>query len=308
MKKKIVFVLKGISLFVILVFFAVHIIMPSLPNGYMAVFIAKLERENNISEPKIILMGGSNVAYGIRSDMLEEALGMPVVNMGLHAGLGQTFCMDLARKGIHEGDIVIIMPEWYDFSDGLMDGTLAWLILDNDLTLLTEVRPLDYKSLVKGFPAYFKRACTYWTKEARKKVDDRKDYNEYGDQIAGREAGNIMEEGYISSEVFPTTVNDELMAYYNNYNQYVQERGAIMVMASMPIIEALVEGHEEEAALRQEKVKEAVDFPVISDWMDYVYPVEYFYDSNYHLNGRGSFLRTQQLIDDIKRWMEGEGI
>ncbi len=308
MKKKILFVLKSLALFGLVLFFSVHIIMPALPNGYMAAFIDKLERANSISSSKIILMGGSSVAFGIRSDMLEKSLEMPVVNMGLHAGLGQTFCMDLAKKVICEGDIIIIMPEAYDYIDGVVDGTLAWLILDNDLTLLADVRPTDYKSLIEGFPAYLKRACMYWTKETGKKVDARKDYNEYGDNISGREAGNIMEGGYISSEFFRVAVNNELMAYYNNYSQYVQGQGAIMVMASMPIIEPLVAGHEDEAELRQEKVEELAEFPVISEWEDYVYPVEYFYDTNYHLNGVGSLLRTQQLIDDIKRWMEDEDI
>ena len=36
---------------------------------------------------------------------------MPVVNMGLHAGWGQTFPMDITRDIIKEGDIVVVLPD-----------------------------------------------------------------------------------------------------------------------------------------------------------------------------------------------------
>ena len=37
--------------------------------------------------PKVVLVGGSNLAFGIDSELISKSLGMPVVNMGLHAGL-----------------------------------------------------------------------------------------------------------------------------------------------------------------------------------------------------------------------------
>ncbi len=306
MQKKILFGVKIIALFGLAFFFVLHIIMPQYPYAYLAAYVDKLERENSISEPKIILMGDSNVAYGIRSNMLEEAIGMPVVNMGMHAGLGQTFCMDLAKKGIQEGDIVVIMPAYYSDADGLKDGTLAWMMLENKLGLIFNVRICDFPALIKGFPAYFKRAVECWKNGLGGIEHTRESFNHYGDISAASDT-NIMEEGWLPSYPFETEINIELMDYYNEYNQFVQKKGARMVMASMPIIDLMIDGRYDEVIQRQERVIEKLDFPVISDWGDYVYPAEYFYDTNYHLNDRGADVRTKQLINDLKSWMEQSG-
>ena len=63
-------------------------------SSYSAVLLDKLDRLNRIEEPKIILVGHSALAFGIRSDMMEEALGMPVVNLGLHGALGNAAQVD----------------------------------------------------------------------------------------------------------------------------------------------------------------------------------------------------------------------
>ena len=60
-------------------------------NNYQASVIDKIQRLESIKEPKIILVGNSNVAFGINSKMIEDALGMPVVNLGLHGAMGNTF-------------------------------------------------------------------------------------------------------------------------------------------------------------------------------------------------------------------------
>ena len=60
----------------------------------MAAIIDKHAHADSIKAGKIILAGGSNLAFGIDSKQLEETLGMPVVNLGLHAGLGLHFILE----------------------------------------------------------------------------------------------------------------------------------------------------------------------------------------------------------------------
>ena len=306
MKKKIEFAVKLFLFFSIIFCFAVCVVMPQYKLGYMAAFIDKLEREENISGPKIVLLGDSNVAYGVDSGKIEEMLGMPVVNMGLHGGLGQTFCMDLAKKGIRQGDIVIILPGKYDYEAKLLDGTLAWLLLESDLTLLSRVNRQDYFTLLKGYPAYLKKAITLWKNHTGNLDDpvgkDRDDLNEYGDICSVGDV-NIMEDGYIRTDPFCEDINYNLMDYFNEYNRYVQEKGAVMVLASAPILEPLLINGYSTAQRRQDELAQALEFPVISDCMNYIYPPEYFYDTNFHLNDRGKEIRTMQLVEDIKTWL-----
>ncbi len=82
--------------------------MPQYLNNYMAALIDKNERLCSIDEPKIVLVGNSNLAFGINSAMIEEAFSMPVVNMGMHGGIGNPFNEQAAVQNVHEGDIVIL--------------------------------------------------------------------------------------------------------------------------------------------------------------------------------------------------------
>ena len=86
-----------------------------LPPQYSNTFVGELDEKYNrlmeIDEPKIIVLGGSSVAFGLESEIIEEYTGMPVVNFGLYAALGTKVMLDLSKGGINEGDIVVLAPE-----------------------------------------------------------------------------------------------------------------------------------------------------------------------------------------------------
>ena len=85
------------------------------PCQYDKTFLAELthkhERLKSINEEKIVLIGGSSLAFGLDSKKLEEYTGRPVVNYGLYATIGTKAMLDMSRSHINEGDIVVICPE-----------------------------------------------------------------------------------------------------------------------------------------------------------------------------------------------------
>src|SRR5438105_4157685 len=82
------------------------------PSDFMAAIIDKHKQIDIIKSPKIILGGGSNLAFGIDSKKLETAFNMPVINMGLHAGLGLTFILNELKYSIKKNDIVFLSIEY----------------------------------------------------------------------------------------------------------------------------------------------------------------------------------------------------
>lgn len=287
--------------------FCFGIVMPQYTQGFMASFIDKMNRAETIDGPKILLMGDSNVLYGVRSDMLEEAIGMPVVNMGLHGGLGQTMCMDIAKDTICANDIVIALPAHYFYPGHVSDPSLAWIMLENHLDLWKGVNFRDYLPLARGFPVYIRKAADLWINDQGNENNagdlSRKERNQWGDIISSGDE-NIMPDGWLPDNNFVQTVDADLMAYYNDYNDFVVSKGGYFMLASPPIIEPGVKGRKELVTMRQEEVETYINFPFISDSAEYIYPTEYFSDTNYHLNNTGRVIRTQQLIKDLKAWME----
>ncbi len=74
--------------------------MASNPDDYLAILIDKHKIAEKINTPKIILVGGSNLAFGIDTKVLGEYLGIPVANMGLRAELGVDFMLRVCLETI----------------------------------------------------------------------------------------------------------------------------------------------------------------------------------------------------------------
>ena len=83
--------------------------------------------------PRIVFVGGSSVAHGIDSKLIEKGLGRPVVNMGLHAGLGICYNMASALPCLHKGDVVFLLPEYSNYYDNNCYGNMETLAMVADV-------------------------------------------------------------------------------------------------------------------------------------------------------------------------------
>lgn len=87
-----------------------------LPAQYGDTFMGELKYKvrylDEAPGPRIVLVGGSGVAFGVDSALMERELpGYTVVNFGMYAALGTTVMLDLSQELIRSGDIVILIPE-----------------------------------------------------------------------------------------------------------------------------------------------------------------------------------------------------
>ena len=104
--------LKKMSVFLIaylvvaVVFFL--LVPAQYPTSYDAAIQDKIDRLEKTESPKIILVGNSNLTFGIVSEEIENAMCMPVVNLGFNKGFGNIFNENIVKRNICEGDLVII--------------------------------------------------------------------------------------------------------------------------------------------------------------------------------------------------------
>lgn len=130
--------------------------------SYQASLIDKVHRLESIEEPKIILVGNSNVAFGIQSRILEDEIGMPVVNLGLHRGLGNAYHEQIAKLDINKGDIVVVCHSTFADDDAIGNTSLAWITYDCNDELWPIIRPKDYLDMLKAYPSYLRKAIILW--------------------------------------------------------------------------------------------------------------------------------------------------
>ena len=279
---------------------------------YSASIIDKVARLKSINEPKIIIEGNSNLAYGIDSSMIESAINMPVVNLGLTGYyLTESFLENIAKFNINSGDIVIGGYSTFT-DDGIIHEPLShWTTIEYHFDLWPILDKEDYFTMFLYYPSYWLRSFGLWiTRQGNKRnplvaafTYSRRSLNKFGDIPIKPESQRKPEELlFHPSNSHVPQINDICINRLNKYNAYVKSKGATFLIAGYPIGEGKFTPPKEEFDKFQRELESRVDCEVISNYRDYFIQYKYFYDSNLHLDEEGAKIRTQQLIKDIQRW------
>lgn len=287
------------------------------PCQYDETFLAELENKHarlaSIDTKKVVLIGGSNLAFGVDSARLEEYIGMPVVNYGLYATIGTKAMLDMSRPYIHEGDIVVICPETNAQTYSLYyNARSMWQALDCDLSMLRDVGFSNLGKLMAALPEFASEKRGFIrtdTKPTPSGIYAKASFNEYGDIAVDRPYNEMPTKYDTSMPVSLTTdlLDEEFVEYLNTYAAACRRRGAEVYFGFSPInADAIVSTDEQKEAFYQ-ALGEELSFPLLSDIDDYILDSAYFYDTNFHLNSCGALHRTSLLADDLLRVLGREG-
>ena len=287
----------------------------SIPHAYSETFYGalneKFDRLNEIEGEKIVVVGGSSVAFGLDSALLERYTGMPVVNFGLYADLGTKMMLDLSLSGISEGDVVILAPELDRQTLSLyFNNDSALMALDDDFTMARYLKTDDLLSCVGGawrFAQQKRERHLAGSDIALDSVYRSEYFNEYGDFAMPR-AENVMKTYYDSNNKALLDLSEygdaleEFIDYVNKYTKKCERRGATVYFSYCPMNElGLSEGSDFFARGEfADYLAEKLDCEIISELDDYIMEAGYFYDTNFHLNDAGVTVRTIRLAKDLR--------
>lgn len=255
-------------------------------------------------EQKIIIIGGSSVAFGINSRMIEESLDIPAVNFGLYGPLGTAIMMDLTRGHIHEGDIVVLAPETdHQCMSMYFNGEAMWTACDSDFTMLFKVQPHDWGEMLGSFWSFAQKKYQFYLygKPSPDGVYDHDSFNEYGD-IEFIRIEPVMNDWFdpeVLIDLDPSIIDQDFIDYVNKYIAYCESQGAT-VYFSWPPMNGLAVKQDLQGILEYATfVRENFHCDMISDITDYIMEAGYFYDTNYHVTDRGVIEHTATLIQDL---------
>lgn len=274
---------------------------------FMGELKSKYERLKETSGKRIVLVGGSGVAFDCDSALMDDFFpSYEIVNFGMYAGLGTKAVMDLSENYIHEGDIVILSPEQGEqtFSD-YFNGEYMWQAADGAFGMLCDLKSENFEAMLGNFPRFALEKLNYVMKGQKPQTDSiyqKKSFNTYGDIELDTCRENILPNGYDVNQKVRFTedvVQPEFMDYMNDWAKRLEKKGAVVWYRYCPVNKLSVEDMDDLAAY-DVFLRQKLDFPVIGNPENSLMEAEWFFDTNFHLNQPGKEVNTVQLIRDMK--------
>ena len=291
----------------------------ALPDYYQDSYYAELSlmyrRLKDAEGPKIVVVGGSNVAFGLDSALLEELLAdkgfhYTVCPFGLYAAVGTSAMLDLSQNTLREGDIVVLAfePSSETMSD-YFGATAFWKCAENAPELLLAVSQDKQAALFGNYIPYLQERYRIYTSGILPQVEGvyaKDSFNERCDLVFQR-AGNAMPLGYDTAEpvdLAAVSISEDFAQQVNEYCRAAAGTGARVCLSFSPVNRtALVGGIQESASAFFQLCNSTFDCPVISNPNSYILDSGWFYDSNFHLNSAGAAVRTFTLAEDILAYL-----
>ncbi|MGD9682964.1 MAG: hypothetical protein AB7W16_17385 [Candidatus Obscuribacterales bacterium] len=267
--------------------------------------------------PKIILVGGSGIAYGLDSRKLASKYGCDVVNMGLTLYFGLRYMMEEVKASIKPGDLVVLVPEYEHFF-GMLNG--------NDyLIRLTLFYPEALPSVCRVYASSPATACRTFSdlyqvsnlkwKERASRLDEklfgprekqpavlRRDYDCTGaytghldKKAPGIEGQSLY---FVESDFDP-----EAVLAVNQFEAFVRQRGASVVMVPPAIPISSYQPRRKSFSALLARLRKELKVPILADSGRYAFADQGFFDSCYHLCREPREKRTSLFMEDLNRYI-----
>lgn len=300
-----------LSLFIGLLLFSLAVIgfiLPYNKDGYIRAQDFKMKKLANPNrKPTIVILGGSNVAFGYDTKILNDSLPMPVFNAGLHAGMGMKFFLDDCSQYLKKGDVLVFSPEYAQFYGDLNDGesqmTDAFYLYKGHYP--GEISTKQVIGVIQNTPSYLRRKIEYNLFElANLKTDPvytLSSVNQYGDVTwhwcNNRSHGKPDGKGIDNNG---TEFNEDAFSYLIDKFVKLRQRGVRVVLYP-----AAYESHAFEGSIEKiteiSRHLESVGFPYICNPTECTFCSDNFYDTNYHLNHKGAIIHSNHLMSLFRK-------
>ncbi len=285
-------------------------------------FAVKYEKLISSDKLKLVVVSGSNTSHGMVTSLLEELMlaegyDFEVINFGTLGEAAVTFSLEVISAFVGEGDVVIHQPEpSYDTQWGRSDfETYTMTVFEGAYDAYSYVDMRHYNNFFSVFASFNSKRgkeVTY-AHYSKNYLDNNGEYITPRDQTLA-----VLSEKFFEYEISGGPLSLELAVDYitqygeqlNRVYKMIGDTGALMLnsFASTAQVylsaESQIPGGEAQKAL-EEKMDTTLSSTRISDVATYVFPKEWFYNSEFHLTTEGAKERTRLMAKDLLAYFCG---
>lgn len=290
-------ILAGLML---LLFFGTGLLTKNHRLGTTAI---KQQRLQEIASPKLILIGGSNLFYGLNSSLLADSIGLEVVNMGIQGSIGLKFYFEEIHQHIKEGDIVVLLPEnahyLYIDIDGeqpLYNLVSKYPAAAQHLSFQQALRaPLFLGTSIKENLQYL-LSLSMARYRGQPTIYEQTDKR--GDYLGHRDKPSIFTAPQFKGSGQPAVINPEVLHFLRQEQLKLTKKGAEFFIGFAPIAQTV----SDPGFLQQMERALQDNFPehTLGNGKQYILPDQQFFDTHYHLMFDARDYRTSLLLHDLR--------
>lgn len=259
----------------------------------------KLDLLDKKDGSRIIFVAGSNVGHGFDSTVVEKAFGRPVMNMGLHAGLGLIYHVRAIEDHVREGDVIVVCPEYSMFTGD------CWG--DEELLAMVSVIIPEHRKLIttKHYLHILDKAPRYACRKLWRlgtlfePIKERTGYTSSGDQ-AGPLSTERLPFPSSATIIGPEAYTGEVLPYLNDFIVSCGKKGA-KVYLMPPVLERTSFEHMRGLIAKIDSELKRNNTPFIAPPENFVFEDDLYQDTQYHLNARGIPLRMQEVVKALSQ-------
>jgi hypothetical protein len=318
--------------------FAVCMYVPALISSEYWVrelILVKAALQEKQLSPRILFLSGSSTLFGIDAKLVEEKLGVPAFNMGLHAGMRLDQILAVGEASARRGDLLVLAleppyyncnvekwNEWslrsvltwdreyfnrlnaFDRAQAIFSGGNPWLGLEIVSDRIFEaVHPSSYVQRQTAMERADIIVARYYSGKAQTKEFAYSAYN-----VDAR--GDILNlddktyHGATASSALPDGICSPSRIQLAGFAQKMRAKGVRVVLAHPPyLVDTQPTSGWQKAEANFLRAAADAGLEVIDRREQLFFPRRYFFNSNLHLNREGRRIRTEIMVQSLKAYL-----
>ncbi|AFZ36498.1 hypothetical protein Sta7437_2979 [Stanieria cyanosphaera PCC 7437] len=266
-----------------------------------AMYLQKLEiAEKTQGERRLLITGGSGAHYTVDSQVIEQGLGIPVVNLGLDGPVGLDVILPSMLEQVRPGDTVLLIPEYLLLldEDGYGDRSAQFGIAIGRPGLGgVPAKQMAQDLILLGVPSFrgvVKSGIDWFT------LGKMTGY--YSDPISDRGDPTVVKQR--EQDWWQLTINQPISPHATEriaqFRQEVEARGGTLIL-SLPWIYGSTDSKTVKNVRKTAEVLAQIA-PVIYEPDSFNIKTDFslFADTHYHLLPEGREVRAEEIVQQLK--------
>lgn len=278
--------------------------LPTTPRASMSLLMSAIQKDSllqNTPSPRIIFIGGSNLSFGLNSQIIKDSLKLNPINTAIHASIGIKYMLENTLKYIKKGDVVLLVPEYshYYRDTDCASEELMRTIFDVDITRINLLNANQLLNIMPFLPKYAlsKFKIKEYLNIEESDVYSVNSFNIFGDTYTHWE---MQKQEFQPYEQIKEQLNYETIILIKKFYKDIKQKEAILLI-SYPCYQATSFDNSINQIQKVEQLLEESELPIIGTANRYKIPEYLMFNTPYHLNKKGVDYRTKLLIEDVKK-------